>query len=516
MVNNRRNLMSKEVDQILQKCYNDSEFMAKMFFPRHFSRPFDKVHDQIFDLLDNSDNPKKLILAPRGIGKTTIDNLLIPAKKMLFHEKRYIVPVGSTAETAVEQSENLKNELLDNDTVQSLFDLEKTGTFAKNNWIMKVGGHEVNIRPKGAGQKLRGMLWNGYRPDLIIVDDLEDDESVRNETRRKDLSDWFHGALLNTVDRGKDNWEIIVIGTLLHEDSLLMNLHENPDWDSVVIELCDDEYNSYAPNFMSTKEVKELAEQYKNAGKLDVFYREYRNIPISLEDADFRQEYFKYYEENERDENGKLKHDFAHNSNIATFVIADIARSTKISSADSAIVGVSINMETNQIFVRDVVHGKMHPDEIYDQAINMCKRLKARYLGVEVTGLNEFITYPLRNELSRKAPGIELIELQARGGVQESGKTERVRSLVPFYRQGLVFHNKTACDALEAQLLSFPRSKRWDIMDALGYSVEMLEKGQKYMFPQMDGYDSPEVIEAEFAELEKEMDFGPQEDFRII
>lgn len=505
-----------DLDRIMQQCYMDSEFMGNMIFPEHFSRPFDKVHDQIFDLLDNSDNPKKLILAPRGIGKTTIDNLLIPAKRILFHDKRYIVPVGATYETAEEQSETLKRELMENETINTLFDVEKTGTFSKSNWVIKVGGHEVNVRPKGAGQRLRGMKWGSYRPDLIIVDDLEDDESVRNEMRRKDLSDWFHGALLNTVDRGADNWEVIVIGTLLHEDSLLMNLHENPDWDSIVIELCDDEYRSNAPNFMTDQDVEDLANEYRQAGKLDVFYREYRNIPISLEDADFQQSYFQYYEEGERDEHGKKKYDFAYNSDIVSFVLVDIARSTKISSADSAIVGVAIDMEENKIFVRDIVSGKLHPDEIYDESISMCQRLKARYLGIEVTGLNEFVTYPFKNELSRRAPGIELVELQARGGVNEKGKTERVRSLVPFYRQGLVYHNKSCCSALEAQLLSFPRSKRWDIMDALGYAPEMLEKGQKYMYVKGDYYDSPAEIEKEFEELERENSFGPQEDFRII
>lgn len=495
----------KQIDDILIKAYQDTAFCGKLLFPENFSRPWDDVHHDIFDLLENSDNPRKLILAPRGIGKTTIDNLLIPAKKMLFHEKKYIVPVGSTAETAVEQSENLKDQLFNNEFITQYFDIEKTGKFAENNWVVKVAGHEVNIRPKGAGQKLRGMNWKGYRPDLIIVDDLEDDEQVRSETRRKDLSDWFFGALMNTVDRGANNWEIIVIGTLLHEDSLLMNLHENPDWDSIVIEICDDEYNSNAPHFMSSKEVKELADQYRNAGKLDVFYREYRNIPISTEDAAFRAEYFQYYEESS---------DLFKNPLIDNVVLCDIARTTNISSADSAIVGVAINYEENKIYVRDIVHGKMHPDEIYDEAINMCQRLGARTLGVEVTGLNEFITYPLRNELIRRAKHVELIELQARGGILEQGKAQRVGALVPFYRQGLVYHNEANCQSLEAQLLSYPRSKRWDIMDALAYSIEMLERGQRYMLNAPEDYDSIEAVEAEYEELD--LGFRENDDFRII
>jgi hypothetical protein len=500
--------MPKEIEQILQQCYEDIPFFGKVLFPRYFDRPFDPMHEAIFDLVQNSDNPRKVIIAPRGSGKTTIDNLLIPSHKILFNEKKYIVPVGATAETAIEQAENLKNELLTNEDIASFFEVEKhSSTFSKSNWIIKVADHEVNVRPKGAGQAIRGMNWRGYRPDLIVVDDLENEESVANEDRRKALKEWFFGALLGTVDKSKDNWDVIVIGTLLHEDSLLMNLVEDPNWDSVVLELCDDDLNTLQPNFMSTEKVKQLHKEYKDAGELDVFAREYRSDPISKEDAVFQQSYFKQYDPKDYDLN--------NNKDIDNIVIVDIARTTKVHSAHSAIVGVAFDPKTESIFVRDIVHGKLHPNEIYDEAINMCTRINAYRLGVEITGLNEFVTYPLRNELFRRARHVELVELHARGGVSEKGKVERVRSLVSFYRQGLVYHNPSATDALEMQLLSFPKSKRWDIMDALGYVPEMLEKGQRYMYASED-YDAPEEIEAEMRDLEYERQLPRNEDFRMI
>ena len=289
--------MSKDIDQILQAAYLDYQYAAKTFFPERFHRPFDSEHQKIFDLLENSDSQLKLILAPRGVGKTSIDNLLVPAKKMLFHEKKYIVPVGASAGTAQEQSENLKSNLMSNEMVNSLFEINKTNSFSKERWIMEISGEEICVQPRGAGQKIRGMLWENSRPDLIIVDDIEDDESVKSENRREDLKKWFHGALMNTVDRGSDDWEIIVIGTLLHEDSLLANLMEDPAWDTIVLEICDDSYKSKFPNFMSDAEVKALVEQYRESGEIDVFYREYMNRPVATENRSFDKENFKYYEE---------------------------------------------------------------------------------------------------------------------------------------------------------------------------------------------------------------------------
>ena len=148
----------------------------------------------------------------------------------------------------------------------------------------------------------------------------------------------------------------------------------------------------------------------------------------------------------------------------------------------------------------------LHPDEIYDELFAMAVRLNVRVIGIEVTSLHEFITYPLKNEMVRRGLNFEIVELHARGGGgTEKGKANRIKALIPFYRQGLVFHNKNISASLEAQLLSFPRSKKWDIMDAFAYTVELLEKGLRYFYPhEEDEYD----IEKEYEMLEDE-DYEP-------
>lgn len=120
-------------------------------------------------------------------------------------------------------------------------------------------------------------------------------------------------------------------------------------------------------------------------------------------------------------------------------------------------------------------------------------------IGIEVTSLNEFITYPLRTEMMRQKRYYDIVELKAR-----ASKEERIEALVPFYRLGFVYHNSNVCSPLEAQLLSFPRSKRDDLMDALAYVVEMLELGERYFIPKDDGTD----IEDEYKDLE-DADIGP-------
>mgnify|MGYP007069090301 CR=1 FL=1 len=77
--------------------------------------------------------------------------------------------------------------------------------------------------------------------------------------------------------------------------------------------------------------------------------------------------------------------------------------------------------------------------------------------------------------------------------------------LVPFYRMGYVYHNPAVAPILEQQLLTYPRSKRWDVMDAFAYVIEMLEIGERY-FSSEDKEEDPQAIEDEYKELDEDLE----------
>ncbi len=476
-------LKDPETSRALGACYLSTKVASKTLFPDRFFRPFSKLHDEIFALLDDPSKQRVAIAAPRGFGKTTIDTISYPAKKILFEEKKFIVPISATATSAVMQGENLKSELMSNISIKQLFGPMDSKRFSKEQWVTSNG---IMVMPRGAGQQVRGILYDRYRPDLIICDDLETSEGVRSEEQREKLLDWFLNDVCNSVDRGSKDWKIVFVGTVLHEDSLLVNLLEDPEWASIQLSLCDDNLKSNWPDFMSDDDVVALHKSFKDKGKLDSFYREYRNIPISTEDATFQQQYFKTYSEMELLAAG--------DKNLSTVVIIDPAKTVKLHSADSAIVGISVDRSSRKIFIRDVVSKKLYPDELYDEAFDMVERLHARILAIEVTSLNEFITQPIKNEMRKRSIYPIFMELKAR-----ASKEERVSALVPFYRQGYIYHNPSCSGGLETQLMSFPRSKKWDIMDATAYIVEILELDQHYFDP-IDL--SEDDIEKEYVDIE--------------
>lgn len=463
--------ISTDLQLVLAKCYLSTRTTASTLFPDRFNLPFFTIHDPLFAILDDPTIRRFVITAPRGFGKTSIMNLAYPAKKILFNEKKFIVPISNSATQALIQSENLKRELLTNDVIRKIFGPMRSETpfdsFTKDMWVTSNG---TMVFPRGSGQQVRGILHGDIRPDLILGDDLEDTVAVRSEEQRAKMKEWWFGDVMGAVARNRNDYTIGVMGTILHEDSLLANLMEDPNWVHLNIELCDDNYNSLWPDFISTETIKSMADTYRSQGLLDVFFREFRNMPISTEDATFTQAYFKYYEETR---------DMNKSESIENIVIVDPAKTVKKHSDFSAIIGVGINLAANRIYFRDCVAERMHPDRIYTEAFRMLDRINAKALAIKVTSLNEFITYPLKNAMIRDGINAELIEINERGK-----KEDRIAALVPFYRKGLILHNKQISGGLEAQLLSFPRSKRDDIMDAFADIVFLLEEGERYFHTQ--------------------------------
>ena len=497
----------------LSLCMSDTAMISKTFFPERFHLPFaSAIHDKIFELIDGPAN-KVAIAAPRGFGKTSTVALALPARYILFGIVPFIFYINKSHDAASLQTENLKRELLSNQLIRHYFgDVRPESVdgyeevFSKKSWVAK----NTLVWPRGTGQQVRGVLHKHSRPGLFILDDIEDPNHITNPEYRKKTYEWLYADVLKAVPQvGLEalNYKVIYIDTLKHEDSVLQRLLDSPDWTSIRLEACDDDFNPTAPEFLSKEKILKEWEDYSNAGQSDIFFREMRNIPISTKDASFRDEYFRYYNFSSMGDplvDGRddpiSDHELNNHPDVENIVVVDPAKTAKFDSADSAVVGIGMNRKSGRLYIRDIDAGKMLPDDLYERAANMGRRINARVMGWEVTGLEEFLRQPVENYMRSHGHYFELIWLRARGGHgEESGKAMRVRSLIPYYRLGQIYHNRshTLTPALEAQLRMFPRSKRWDIMDATSYVIEMMEKGLRYFAPQTlptptseDEYDS--------------------------
>jgi len=246
---------------------------------------------------------RSAIAAPRGHAKSTVMSLQNVLHAALFGYKRYILLVSDTEAQAVSFLDAIKNELETNERILADFG-EQPGKTWKTGSILLSNGCRIDA--VGSGQKLRGRRNYERRPDLILCDDIENDEGVRTAEQRQKTADWFWKAVCKSGDSYTD---ILVIGTILHHDSLLAGLLENPgfqsrkyravlsdatsplwtDWERLVSDLTDPDREKTAHAFYF-KHRKEMLAGAKVLWPEKLSYYDLRLMRLTEGDAAFNSE----------------------------------------------------------------------------------------------------------------------------------------------------------------------------------------------------------------------------------
>lgn len=173
-----------------------------------------------------SDYPQAMVAAPREHAKSTALTMDYTLAETLFRSSDYVILVGSTEDNAAEQLSNVAEELHGNTDLINHFGVKGFESESKTDLIVVMrDGHRFRVFCRGAEQRIRGRLWKGKRPNLLLGDDMEDDEQVENPDRRAKFRRWFFRAAKQALGRyGRAR----VHGTILHDDSLLSRLAKCP------------------------------------------------------------------------------------------------------------------------------------------------------------------------------------------------------------------------------------------------------------------------------------------------
>jgi predicted phage terminase large subunit-like protein len=205
-----------------------------IYLKHHASVPDGRMQGLLLmdlDLLSSKRGGRLAVAAPRGHAKSTIATLAFPLWRLLYGREQLVVIVSSTAEQAGKLLGHIKREIETNPLLIEDFP-ELAGEGKMRPWragsILLANG--CMALSYGTGQRLRGARNGQYRPTLIIADDLEDKDTVASEEQRDKNSDWFRSTLLKA---GTPDTNVVVVGTVLHHDSLLAQLldsNRTPGW----------------------------------------------------------------------------------------------------------------------------------------------------------------------------------------------------------------------------------------------------------------------------------------------
>lgn len=485
----------------------DMEFFGRAYFPHYFSRPSPEFHRELDAIwqqgvlkgrypltpadtkaISRLPGVRRAVAAPRGHAKSTNLTFKGTMHSTLYGYKHYPIIISDSSEQAEGFLDNIRVEFEENTAI-----LEDFGPLAGSVWRSNVLVTKTNIKIEaiGSGKKIRGRKHRNWRPDLIILDDVENDENVRTPEQRSKLKNWFDKAVSKS---GDDYTDIVYIGTLLHYDSLLAKTLTNPayrsikykaviqfsqaddlwqQWESIFTDLSNDDREADALAFFQahkaamlegTQVLWEEKLSYYDLMVMRVsegeasFNSEEQNEPINPDDCLFMEEWFEYYNEAEINFRDPVFDFFG-------FIDPSLGKTKR--SDFSAIVTLAKHKGSGYMYVVDADIERRHPDRIIADVLAKERWLRAsfghgyRKLGAETNQFQWFLKEELAKASAKAGLYLPIEEVQ-----QTSDKVMRIQTLQPDVKNKYIKFNRRHKRLLE-QLTQFPMGAHDDGPDAL-------------------------------------------------
>lgn len=468
--------------------FEGNPFMfGAVVFERYFRKKSSEFHRNI---LECACKFKRLaIAAPRESAKSTVLGFLYPIYCIAFKKKRFMLFLMNTEEKAKGNLGGIKKEVREN-RLLSLFGITITKDTETDTIFSHPDGFQTRVLCKGATQmgSVRGERFGAYRPDLAIIDDLEDDEMVRNPDRRRELQEVFDDAVEPAVDR--DEGQIIFIGTILHDDSLICKVTSK----SFYLEYKKLFYQALNPTTgESLWSEKWTVEQLKQMEKdtPEKFAKEYQNDPVSGSRRSFKKEDWRYW---------------TYNNSVVTLlnvdggvftsydvrdckagIGCDLAWEEKRSS-DYTVLLPALLTPNDEILVDEFICEKgMKPDRFSDLLFPMVEKYEKLTVGVVEIGFEKakhekIMKWLLGKEFKNRKKYLIIKDVK-----WDTDKITRIITrLQPRYVNHTIYH-RSGMGELEYQLMRLPDGTHDDIADALSVVSQILKyPKQKSKTPDYD------------------------------
>ena len=205
-------------------------FFAETYFPHYLTKAPSLLHEYLFKRLPQivleEKGARETLIAPRGAAKSTLVSLIFPIWAALRGYSHYAILIMDAYAQAALALEAIKAELLSNPRLAMDFPkfAGKGRLWREGEIVLKNGTRMEGV---GAGMKLRGRRHGPHRPDLIMLDDIENDENVRSPEQRDKLESWILKAVLK-LGAADGSMNLFYVGTVLHHDAVLVRFSTKP------------------------------------------------------------------------------------------------------------------------------------------------------------------------------------------------------------------------------------------------------------------------------------------------
>ncbi len=434
---------------------------------------------------------KQAEAAPRGHAKSTLTSLILPLWCVVGKRRRFIGLVSDTSQQAQEFLEFIKAELEVNERLVEDFPeaCGRSRPWRQGQITTKNG---VGFKCWGKRKAIRGARQGNRRLDLIICDDLEGDSGIESPRQREKDRTWFFKALLKAGGRYT---VFLVVGTVLHYDSLLSCLLKRPGWNGrkwqAVIKwsasplweqwesLYVNQGEQPADQFLKLHEEEMLrgtsvlwpeVEDYVYLMKMRVsdgpafLDSEKQNEPLHPDDALFQEDWFVFVEEQEVEQNCARK----KYRTVFCAVDPSMGKTSRQHDPSALIIGGVLADGTIDVLEADIE--KRHPDKLLEDIFRWHKKYRFRLVGMEEVQFQELFKDQVEKEGKRRK-----VYLPVEGLRPTTDKHLRITRLQPHIKNGVFRFRKRQTQLID-QLRYYPKADHDDGPDALEMLLTLITR----------------------------------------
>lgn len=494
---------SSKVEEVTiqEKCATDFQLFATYYFPHIFTAPLCHFHEKTFKdaqkMILNFDGIHNKFVrgAPRGHGKSRIISVVFPLWCICYGYRKNIMLIADTITQSKEYIQTIKAELEDNAALRRDFG----NLVGEERWREDeiITANDIHVISKSSGQSLRGSSYKNIRPEVVILDDLENDENVETETQRQKLYNWFMKVLMPI---GNTRTVFMYVGSVLHYESLLFKVLTDPrfnewdrvlykavnefsdsplwkEWEEIFLDLSNPNASDDAKAFFdkNQKEMMDGVDIMWDGREFEIFstqklsYEEkmekskalwyYKLMVLKLQDDDaFNSE----YQNNPMTEDSRIfKEEWIKQNYYTTlppmkeiYGAVDLSMGKSRRGDTSAIIFLGRGVD-NFLYILDSSIERRSPDVIIKDILGFIDKYDGRLDGfiVETNVFQEFFATTLKTMALDMGYYVNWIETRS---TSVDNKAIRIRSLAPKIKQGFIKFNE-GHRSLISQLKNFPK-----------------------------------------------------------
>lgn len=446
----------------IERARKDYQFFVDTYFSHLAKCKCGKFQIDAAQHIKTNPNTRAVFEWARGHAKSSHVSLMIPLwlKIQKPRQINVMVLVSKSEDLAIQLLSDLQAELEFNELYKSDFGQQvKQGDWKEGKFKTADGCMFIAV---GRGQTPRGIKNAGNRPDFIVIDDLDDDELIRNSKRVGLALDWCLSALIGAMTAGRGRF--VMVGNRIGKDSVLSRMAERPKVYHTIVNAVD---KRGVPSWKEHYSIDEFAKLREFMGERR-FQKEYMNNPIA-EGSVFLQKHIRY---------GKML-PLKDYGSLVCYTDPSFKSSTTADFKATMLVGKTKSGEfhvlkafVEQTSVTDMVKWHYYIHDWIKGVVPVMYYMESNFIQDLIldefrkTGADIGFQIPVRGD-SRKKPD----------------KFFRIEALQPLFERGLILlnvdeKNSTGIMQLEEQLLMFEKGSRThdDAPDALEGAIFLLTK----------------------------------------